>query len=145
MLSRFLLPFKDAGPILTLFLVKFVFPFGSRFFAVLAVMAALVAAGTVATLYVVVKLTLRFRCNFISVYDGFEVRALETIRELRGLFMVRAAREMGFVDSFVRGFGRGFLLLFLMVFLDRLISFSLTGLASGKSRRSVMAVFTPRK
>jgi hypothetical protein len=132
LLSRFLLPFKDAGPILTLFLVKLVFPFGSRFFAVLAVMAALVAAGTVATLYVIVKLALRFRCNFIPVYDGFEVRALETIRELRGLFMVRAAREMGFVDGFVRGFGRGLLLLFLMVFLGCLISFLLDRLSVGQ-------------
>ena len=132
MLGRFLLPFKDAGPILTLFLVKLVFPCGSRFFAVLAVVAALVAAGTVATLYVVVKLALRFGCNFIPVDDGFEVRALETIWELRGLFMVRAAREMGFVDSFLRGFGGGLLWLFLVVFLDRLISFLLDRLSVGQ-------------
>ncbi len=60
LLGRFLLPFKDAGPLLTLFFVKLVFPFASRFLAVLAVVTALVTAGTVATLYVVVKLTLSF-------------------------------------------------------------------------------------
>ncbi len=48
------------------------------------------------------------------------------------MFMVRAAREMGFVDSFVRGFGRGLLWLFLVVFLDRLLSFLLDRLSVGQ-------------
>jgi hypothetical protein len=42
--GRFLLPFEDACPILTLFFVEFVLPLGSRLFTVFAIVAAFVAA-----------------------------------------------------------------------------------------------------
>jgi hypothetical protein len=39
-----LLPFKYTCPVLALFLVEFVFPFGFGFFTIFAIVAALVAA-----------------------------------------------------------------------------------------------------
>ncbi len=39
-----LLPFEDTCPVLTLFLVELVFPFGFGFLAILAIVAAFVAA-----------------------------------------------------------------------------------------------------
>ena len=48
------MPFEYRLPILTLFFVKFVLPFGFRFLAIFAIVIAFVATGALAALNVVI-------------------------------------------------------------------------------------------
>jgi hypothetical protein len=58
--------------------------------------AALVATGAITPFDVVKKLTLKLGSNLLAVDGGFQVRSLESFRELGGLFVLGAAGEMGF-------------------------------------------------
>ena len=64
------MPFNHRFPVLTFFLVKFVFPLRFRFFAVFANVPAFVAARAIAALDVVVELTLRFGRDLVAVNGG---------------------------------------------------------------------------
>ena len=65
------MPFEYRLPILTLFFVKFVFPFRCWFFTGLTDMTALVAARAVAALDVVIQLALCFGRDLVAVDSGF--------------------------------------------------------------------------
>jgi hypothetical protein len=43
-------------------------------------MAALVASSAIASLEIVIKLTLRFGGNHLAIYHGFKIGALEAFR-----------------------------------------------------------------
>ncbi len=62
----FALPFGYGVPVFLLFLIKFLFPFLLRLFAVSANVAALVAARTLTAFDVFVELTLCLRGNLFS-------------------------------------------------------------------------------
>ena len=74
------LPFDDGVPVLKFFLVEFFLPFSFWIFAVFANVSSFMAARAVAAFNVVIKLTLRFRSDFVAVYDSFQIRSLETLR-----------------------------------------------------------------
>jgi hypothetical protein len=58
-------------------------------------MTTFVAARAVAALDVIIELALCFGRDLVAVYGGFEIGPLDTGRELAGLFVVGAAREVG--------------------------------------------------
>ena len=74
--SGFLLPGENACPILSLFLVEFIFPLRFRFRAIFADMTALMTASAVASLDVIVQLALGLGSDFLSVHGSFKVRSL---------------------------------------------------------------------
>ena len=78
--SGLLLPLEDASPILRFLFIKLIFPLFFGCDAVFADMAALVASGAVATLEVVIKLTLRFGGNLLAIHHGFKIGAFEALR-----------------------------------------------------------------
>ncbi len=95
------LPFSNAGPILGALFIELLFPFCLRVLAILADMVTLMASGTIAALYIVVELTLRFRGNFVPVDDGVRIRSFEALGKVGGFFMVGASCEMEFSSRLV--------------------------------------------
>ena len=109
-------------------------------------MAALMTARAIAALDVVEKLPLKLGGNLLPVDDCIQVRSLESFGEFGGLFVLGAAGEM---RSVVSGGARGGVRFLGGLFL-RLIPFFLNpsllrSFGLGKSKRSVIGVFTPRK
>jgi hypothetical protein len=109
---------------LTFFLVKLSLPLRFRVFTVLADVAPFVAARAVAAFDIIIQLALCLRGNLIAIDDRVEVGPFETGRELAGLFVVRAACEVGIgrvfglvallpILALLLGFGASFLVMFL--------------------------------
>ncbi len=97
LLSGTLLPLKDPGPVGELLLIKFLLPVSFGVFTIFAIVTTFVASRAVVSLNIIIKLTLEFGSYFLAVDDGFQVRYLEPFGEFGGLFMFRAAGEMGSV------------------------------------------------
>jgi hypothetical protein len=74
-LGSTLLPFEDTGPVGELFLIKFLLPLSFGVLTILAIMAAFVASGAVASLDVVIKLALELGSYFLAVNNGIQVRS----------------------------------------------------------------------
>jgi hypothetical protein len=71
--SGFLLPGEDACPILSFFLVEFIFPLCFRFSAIFADMTALMAASAVASLDVIVQLALGLGSDLLAINGSFKI------------------------------------------------------------------------
>jgi hypothetical protein len=80
LLRGLLLLLEDTRPVSRLLFIKLFFPLGFRVRAIKADMAAFVASGTVATLQIVIELTLRFGGNFVAINHSFEVWTLKALR-----------------------------------------------------------------
>ncbi len=76
-----------------MFLIKFLLPFSFEVLAIFAIVTTFVTSGAVASLDIIIKLTLEFGSYFLAVNDGFQVRSLEPFGEFSGLFMFRAAGD----------------------------------------------------
>jgi hypothetical protein len=79
-LCSLLLPLQNTSPVLSFFLVEFVFPLGFRFLAVGTIVTAFMATRAVTALDIVIKLTLKFGCNLMAIDNGVKVGSLESGR-----------------------------------------------------------------
>jgi hypothetical protein len=103
---RCCLSLEETVPILKFLFVKFTLPLCFRFLAVFAIVAT----------FVVEKLALGFRSDFVAIGKGVQARALEAFGEFRRLFVVGATGEMRHIEGCIRGFGRGLLVLVVFFF-----------------------------
>ena len=79
-LCSLLLPRQNTSPVLSFFLVEFVFPLGLRFLAVGSIVPAFIATRAVTALDIVIKLTLKLGCNLMAIDNGVKVGSLESGR-----------------------------------------------------------------
>jgi hypothetical protein len=76
LLSGFLLPCENARPVLSLFLVEFIFPLCLRLGAIFADMTALMASSAVASLDIVVPLALGLGSDLLAINGSFQIGSL---------------------------------------------------------------------
>ncbi len=101
LLCCLLLPLKDASPVLSFFLVKFVFPLGFRLFAIGPDVTTLVATGAVSSLDIVVQLPLSFGSDFISIDNRVQVGSFQTAGSLAGCSWSGRRARWGLVEPVV--------------------------------------------